>query len=61
MAHKPEGGAHGCKVTAGASDFGDVRKPNPHEICIVSKIVGKQTISPTLLPIVAEAPRINTA
>ena len=34
--------------------------PSPHEICIVSKIVGKQTISPTLLPIITEAPRINT-
>jgi hypothetical protein len=53
-------GTHGCKVTAGASDFGDVRKPSPHEICIVSKIVGKQRISPMLLPITIEDPRINT-
>jgi hypothetical protein len=37
-----------------------VRNPSPHEICIVSKIVGKQRISPMLLPIIIEAPRINT-
>ena len=29
-------------------------------MCIVSKIVGKQRISPMLLPIIVEAPRINT-
>ena len=53
--------AHGRKVTAGANDFGEVRNPIPHVMCIVSKISGRQTNSPRDFPILADALRINNA
>jgi hypothetical protein len=39
----------------GARVLGDVRKPRPHDICIVNKTIGKRSFSIIPFPVISEA------
>ena len=49
------------RLPYGASDFGEVRKPSPHDICIVKRMIGSDTTSPKDFPILNDAMRIKSA